>query len=155
MPAEAVSGVAYGLIVIGALLAAESGHHEGYADTLASALIAAALYWLAHAYASALGRRVQSRERLSASVLRHTLVHDLAIISGAAVPLLVLLIGWATGAHLEAAVSAAVWSAAASLVVLELTAGVGAHAQPTELLLDAMVGGAIGLGILALKALLH
>jgi hypothetical protein len=155
VPAEAVSGIAYGLIVIGALLAAESGHHEGYADTLASALIAGALYWLAHAYAGALGQRVQSHKRLSASALARALVGELAIVRGAALPLLVLLIGWAADAHLEAAVSAAVWSAAAGLVVLELAAGVGARARAAELVLDASVGAAMGLGILALKVLLY
>lgn len=155
MPAEAVSGIAYGLIVIGALLAAESGHHEGYADTLASALIAGALYWLAHAYAGALGQRVQSHERLSMSALARALVAELAIVRGAALPLLVLLIGWAADVHLEAAVSAAVWSAAAGLVVLELAAGVGARARPAELALDVTVGAAMGLGILALKVLLY
>ena len=47
-----------GVIVIGALLAAESGLHETYLDTFASGGIAAALYWLAHAYSDVLGRRL-------------------------------------------------------------------------------------------------
>ena len=51
-PADA-GGVVYGVIVIGALLAAESGSHDGYAGVLESGLVAACLYWVAHAYAKA------------------------------------------------------------------------------------------------------
>jgi hypothetical protein len=53
----------YGVIVTGALLAAESGRKETYAGTFASAVIAACLYWVAHAYATVLGRRRAPRSR--------------------------------------------------------------------------------------------
>ncbi|HYM66637.1 MAG TPA: hypothetical protein VEW68_05050, partial [Patescibacteria group bacterium] len=86
MPRENPSGVIYGMIVIGALLAAESGRHETYLDTVGSALIAAGLYWLAHAYASVLGRRLAAHERLTAGALRRALAHDWALIRGAAIP---------------------------------------------------------------------
>jgi hypothetical protein len=66
---ENPGGVIYGVIVIGALLAAESGRHEGYADTLGSALLATGLYWLAHAYAALVGGRVTAGARLSATEL--------------------------------------------------------------------------------------
>ena len=56
-PVENPAGVIYGVLAIGALLAAESGRHESYADTLGSVLIALCLYWLAHAYADVLGHR--------------------------------------------------------------------------------------------------
>src|SRR6202043_2267687 len=69
MPSENPSGLVYGVIVIGALLAAESGRHESYLDTVASAVIAATLYWLAHAYATVLGRRLSSQEQLTARAL--------------------------------------------------------------------------------------
>jgi len=83
-------GVVYGILAIGALLAAESGEHESYLDTLASAAIAAALYWVAHAYAELLGQRLAERERLCASALARALAHDWAIMRGAALPLLAI-----------------------------------------------------------------
>jgi hypothetical protein len=43
---ENPAGVVYGVIAIGALMAAESGRHETYPDTVGSAIIAACLYWL-------------------------------------------------------------------------------------------------------------
>ena len=96
MPERNPAGVIYGVIVIGALLAAESGRHETYLETVASAAIAAALYWLAHSYTTVLGRRLQAQERLTPAALGRALAHDWALIRGAAIPLLVLLIAWAT-----------------------------------------------------------
>jgi hypothetical protein len=143
------------VIVIGALLAGESGRHENYPDTLASAIVAALLYWLAHAYAGVLGRRLSTGERLSTGALLRALGHDWAVIRGAAIPLLALALAAVAGAGQQTAVTAALWSAAASLVGLELIAGVRSKASPGELALDLAVGVTMGLGILALKVLLH
>ena len=55
VPAENPGGAVFGLIAIGALMAAESGLHETYLDTVLSAVIAAGVYWLFHAYTTLLG----------------------------------------------------------------------------------------------------
>lgn len=145
----------YGIIVIGALLAAESGRHETYLDTIASTLLAAALYWVAHAYASLLGRRLEHQERLSAGTLMRALAHDWAIMRGAALPLLALVLAWLAGAALATAVTAALWSAVASLIAFELFAGIRSRATPRELVLEVGVGTAMGVAILVLKIILH
>jgi hypothetical protein len=155
VPEESTSGVVYGIIVVAALLAAESGRHESYLDTIASAAIAAALYWLAHAYAELLGHRLEQHERLTASALARALAHDRAMIRGAALPLAVLAVCWAAGAAQQTAVTAALWTTIASLVAFELLAGVRARASPRELALEAGVGAAMGVAILALKIVLH
>lgn len=155
MPTENPSGVVYGVILIGALLAAESGRHESYLDTLGSAALAAALYWLAHAYAGVLGRRLSHGERLSAGALGRALAHDWSLIRGAAIPLVALVAAWAVGAQQEAAVTAALWSAIASLLMFELIAGLRSRATAAELALEVGVGLAMGLAILALKIILH
>lgn len=152
---ENPAGVVYGIIVIGALLAAESGRYESYLDTVASTVIAAALYWLAHAYASVLGRRLAQQERLTAAALMRALGHDWAIVRGAALPLLALVIAWATGAAQQTAVTAALWTVIASLIAFELIAGIRSQAAPGELALDVSVGAAMGLAILVLKIVLH
>ena len=59
------AGVVYGMITVGALMAAESGRHESYVDAIGSAVFATLLYWLAHAYADLLGRRLDTGERLT------------------------------------------------------------------------------------------
>jgi hypothetical protein len=145
----------YGIIVIGALLAAESARHETYLDTIASTLIAAALYWFAHSYASVLGARLERHERLSTGTLVRELAHNWAIMRGAALPLLALTLAWTAGAALGTAVTAALWSAIASLVAFELFAGIRSHASSSELMLDVSVGAAMGVAILILKIILH
>jgi hypothetical protein len=153
IPAENPSGVVYGVMVIGALLAAESGRHETYLDTIGSAVLAAGVYWLAHAYARVLGRRLAEAERLTLSALLQALGHDWALIRGAAIPLPVLLIAWISGASQQLALSAGVWSAVVSLIVFELVAGIRSQATPRELVIEVGVGMTMGIAILALKSL--
>jgi hypothetical protein len=153
--AENPAGVAYGVIAIGALLAAESGQHESYPDTVGSAIIAAALYWLAHAYATLIGRRLATHEGLTARTLSRALAHDWAIIRGAAIPLLALMLAWAAGAALETAITAALWSAVGSVIAFELAAGIRTRATRGELAIELAVGMAMGSAIIALKIVLH
>ena len=102
VPPENPAGAVYGVIVIGALLAAESGLHESYLDTLASAAITTCMYWLAHSYSDALGERLRTRERLTARVLLQALGHEWALIRGASIPMLALVLAALTGASQEA-----------------------------------------------------
>jgi hypothetical protein len=155
VPEQNPSGTVYGVILIGALLAAEEGLHESYLDMVTSALIATAVYWLAHAYATGLGRRLALHEQLTPRVLWRALAHDWALVRGASIPLLVLLFAWASGSAQSTAVSVAVWTAVASIVAFELIAGLRSRATPAELALEVGVGALIGLGILALKIVLH
>ena len=154
-PAGNPARVVYGLVVAGALLAAESGLQESHLDTVASVVIAVAVYWLAHAYAAVLGRRLSAHERPTPTALMRALGEESAILRGATLPLLVLVLAWAAGATQQTAVTAALWSTAASLVALELIAGVRSRATPGELALDVCVGTAMGLAIIALKIVLH
>jgi CHASE2 domain-containing sensor protein len=145
--------VVYGVILIGALLAAESGLHDGYPATVASAAIGLGVFWLAHAYSALLGRRLSERERLNVRALGQALVREWAIVRGASIPLVALLVCWASGASQATGVAVAVWSAVSVLIALELLAGVAARAGTGELLLEGSVGAVMGLAILALKAL--
>ena len=153
--AEDAGGVVYGVIVIGALLAAESGSHDGYAGTLESALIATCVYWAAHAYSNLTGRRLALGERLTARGLVRELGHDIAIVRGAAIPVLAVLVSWAAGAGPETAVTIALWCAVASIAGFELAAGIRSGASRGELALQLAAGIAMGMAIIALKVLLH
>jgi len=148
------AGAIYGLIIVAALLAAEDGQHDSFLDTFLSAVIAAALYWLAHAYSGLLGARLSTGERLSPAALGRALRHDLPIMRGAALPLAALAIAWAAGASQHTGVTAALWSAIASLAGFELMAGVLARASARELALDAAVGATLGIAVLAMKIVL-
>jgi hypothetical protein len=152
---ENSASVIYGVIVIGALLAAESGRHESYPDTLGAVVIALCLYWLAHAYADVLGHRLQTHDRLTAKALWQALLDESAILTGAALPLLALLLAYALGASRASGIEAGLWSAVASLIGFELLAGIRAQGTPSELALDAGAGITMGLAIIALKIVLH
>jgi hypothetical protein len=155
LPDENPTGAVYGVILIGALLAAESGRHETYVDTIASAALAACLYWVAHSYASVLGGRLAGEETLTIAALTRALAHDWALVRGALVPLIALAISWAAGAAQESAVTVALWSAIVSLIAFELLAGLRSHSSARELTIEVGVGVAMGLAILALKIVLH
>jgi hypothetical protein len=149
------AGVVYGVLTMGALLAAESARRETYWQTVGSALIALVLYWFAHTYAGLLGNRLMGQRRLSLHALTQAFMHDWAIVRGACVPLVGLLVCWALGAALTTAVSVAIWSCVACLIALEALAGVRAKAKPAEVMLEAGVGATMGLAILALRLVLH
>jgi hypothetical protein len=155
VPTENPARVIYGIIAIAALLAAESGLHETYLDTIASAAIAAALFWFAHAYAELLARRLELEEHLSVGAIWRALAHESAIVRGAMVPLAVLVVGWIVGAQQQTAVTAALWTAVASLILFELVAGLRVRASARELVLEGCAGAAMGVAIIALKIVLH
>jgi hypothetical protein len=155
LPEDNPAGVVYGLIMIGAVLAAESGLHDSYLETVGSTALTVAVYWLAHAYADLLGRRLTAHEHLTVQTLLYALAHDWAIVRGAALPLLALLVAWATGASQATAVLAAVWTCAGSLVIFELLAGIRAKSTPAELALEGCMGTIMGMSILVLRAILH
>jgi hypothetical protein len=141
--------------MMGTLLAAESGRKETYVETFASALIAAGLYWLAHAYATVLGRRVTTREPLTLRALTLGLLHDWALVRGAAIPLLALVVAWATGSSQQTAVDVALYTVVASLIGFEVIAGLLTRATRGELVVEVAVGVMMGLGVLALQVVLH
>ena len=155
VPAGNAAEVVYGVITIGALMAAESGRHESYVDLISSAAIATLLYWLARAYSDLLGRRLASGDRLTAGGLSRALADDWAIVRGAALPLSALVICWLAGASRETGVTAALYTAIATVIVFEVVAGMRAKSTFGELLLKAAVGVTMGLAILAMKSILH
>lgn len=154
VPETNPAGAVYGLITIGALLAAESGLHDTYSETIGSAAIAVVLYWFAHSYADVLGLRL-SREGFSRGELWRTFTQDWTIVKGASVPLLTLILAWATGVDQASGITAAVWAAVASLIAFELAAGIRSQAKPVELVVEVCVGAGMGLIILTLRAILH
>ena len=155
VPERNPAGAVYGLIMLGALLAAESGLRDTYPETIGSAVLAVVLYWFAHSYSDVLGLRLDEHESFSWAELWRTFSHDWAIAKGASVPLLVLLAAWAMGASQVTGLTAAVWSIVASLIAFELAAGIRSKARPLELGLEVLVGASMGIGILVLRAVLH
>ncbi len=145
----------YGVITAGSLLSAE---RSGQETTLASAeavVVILCLYLLAHAYSSALGERIQQGRTISAVRLFHHLGHSVAILRGALVPLVVLLLAWAAGGNNEANVLAARISAAVTIVLLEIVAARRARLRGIDVLTQLFVSLLLGLGVLIVRFILH
>lgn len=155
VPPENPGGVVYGTVIIAAVLAVESGRHETYPETVLATLLAATPYWLAHAYATALGRRLSARERLTVRSLLRALGYDWAIVRGAVLPLLALSACFLAGASVQDALTIALWSAIAGLIAFELIAGLRSRATGPELVLEVGVGVVMAIAILALKIVTH
>lgn len=155
LPVRNPANAVYGTVTAGALLAAEGGLRETYLETVGSLTLAIVLYWFAHSYADVLGLRLSKRGALTWGELWHTFVQDWAIVRGAAAPVLAVVVAWAAGAQQTVAVTAGVWAAVASLIAFELAAGLRSKAKAPEMALQVTAGATLGIGILALRALLH
>jgi hypothetical protein len=142
------------MIAVAAMLAAESARRETYVKTLVAVAITLLLYWLARAYSEFTGDRLGSGEPFSFAGLARAARHETPILIGAAAPVLVLLIWWIAGAGLGSAVVAAVWAAAAMIVLIEIVLGVRSHLSGRELAVQTGFGVLLGLLVVALRVLL-
>jgi len=148
-------GAVYGAIMIGVLFAAEDSSGVGYPATVAAATTVVALYWLTNLYAHSLGSRLESRERLHPRLLWRSCVHELPTVEGALLPIAVLLVTWAAGISITGGVTAALASAVAMIVVLEVAAGWRSRQRARDLLLHIAASGSIGVLLVGLKLTLH
>ncbi|HEY1516432.1 MAG TPA: hypothetical protein VGF91_08440 [Solirubrobacteraceae bacterium] len=145
----------YGLMTVGALLAAESANNESYAETIGAVAITMLVYWLAHSYAEFASDRLTEPQPLRFALLARIMRHQVPILVGAAIPLLALLIDWVVGASLSTAVTTALYTSAGMVVLIEVVAGVRAKQTGRELLFQTLFGALLGLLIIALRLILH
>jgi hypothetical protein len=145
----------YGTITVGALLAAESAKRETYAETVGAVGIALLVYWLAHAFSELTGHQLEHKQPLTPDGVTRTLARGLTIIVGAAIPLVALLICWVAGVSLATAVTAALWTSAAMVVIVQFVAGVRAELATRALMAQTALGGLFGLLVIGLKLVLH
>lgn len=141
----------YGVITVSLLLAAERLKRETYAETVAALGLAMLINWLAHSYAEYASRRLEEGSHLTPMGLARSMLHELPILGGAALPLLAVLLSWAAHGDLNTAIDAALWTTVATIIGIELVAGVQAKLGARELLLQVLVGTALGLLVLAVK----
>lgn len=150
-----LSGAIYGTITVGTLLAAESAQRETYIETIGAVALALVLYSVAHAYASSAAKRLEDGQHITVKGLAGALAEEVAILAGAAVPLVTLVAFGVAGAQLSTAVTAAIWTAAAVIAGIEVTAAVSAGAKGRELAARATIGIGLGLLVIAISAVLH
>ena len=130
-PEENPSGLVYGTVAVGAVLAAESTRRDTFPDTIGATVLILCLYWMAHTYAAVTGDRLKSRESLSAPGLWRSFLHEATIVKGAALPIAVL------------------------LVLIESVAAFRSHLSRTETAVQVFMGSLLGAGVLLVRVLLH
>jgi len=145
----------YGLLLVGAILAAEGGRHETYEMTLTATIVAALLAWLAHAYSTLFGRRVEESEHMTFSALLQAMRRDSVLLRGGGVPVVALLVCWGLGVHQETGVTIAVSAVIAAIILLEVIAGLLAQLHWREFVVEVGVGAVYGISIFLLKLLAH
>lgn len=154
-PSANPSAVVYGAVTMAAVLAAESGSGDTYLDIFGSALIVLWLYWVAHAYATVVGRHLSTDEPFTPRTFFAAFAHDLGLLRGGAIPLAALAVAWATGASRQTAIDVALYTVVASLVAFELVHGIVWRQTPGVLAQNVGIGVVLGLSVLALHLLLH
>ena len=77
------------------------------------------------------------------------------VLLGGVVPLLTLAICWLAGVDLGPALDISVWTAAGSLVVVELVAGLHRISRARSLVQDGVLSLALGASVVFLRVLLH
>ena len=148
-------GIAYGTITVGGVLASESAIRETYASTLGGAGVALVLYWLAHSYAEFTRQRARSDEPLTPGGLAAIVAGEVSVLVGALVPVAVLAVCGLFGVSLADGDTAATWTAAGMVVVIEFGLGVREHLSGRELAFQSGLGLVLGLLVIGLRALLH
>jgi hypothetical protein len=154
MPANP-GGLVYGTILIATLLAAEPPRGETYARTVGAVVVAMIVYWLAVSYATFTGERVRDEEGFTVANFARAALHELSVVCGAVGPLLAVLVCWAVGAALPTAITAAVWTAVAIIIAIEVGIGIRAELTGKQLVVQTGMGVLLGLLVVALRVLLH
>lgn len=154
-PEDNPQGLVYGTLAVSAVLAAESTRRETFADTVGATALVLTLYWLAHAYANVVGRRLERQEGMSLGGLWQALRHEGAIVKGAAIPIAVVVALWGARVTLATAVNAALWTSAVVLATFEIMATVRSRVTGVQMAVQGTVGLALGAGVLAVRLILH
>jgi len=152
---ENPGALVYGTILVAALMSAETAKADTYVETVAAVLVVLVVYWLALAYADFTGERVKHAEHFHFADFARQAVRQLPVLYGAIVPLVAILICWLAGATVTTAIDIAIWAAAAMVVAIEVVIGIQSDLRGADLVRQTTVGVILGLGITALRVLLH
>jgi hypothetical protein len=152
---ENPGSLVYGTILVAALLATESATRENYLDTTLAVCAALVAYWLTIIYADLAGERLQHGEPISLRLIGKLAGHELPLLLGAGIQLLILLGFWAAGSSLETAVTVDTWCAAGLIVTTEIVIAVRADLRGRELVGQTTLGVVLGLLVIAIRLLLH
>ena len=149
--ATAASGTIYGTIITTAtMIAAAEGSHDER-EIAATVLVTLIVYWIAHAYAVALGSAHGATPFWA--VAGHQLATESPMVLACILPLAALLLASALGASFNLSTTIAVWFGVALLFFWGVQASRRLQLTLVPRLVSAAVFGLLGLGIIVLRVL--
>ena len=150
---ERLAAAVYGTIVVAGVLAATEYEDEPEAvQTGVYAFATVVVFWLAHAWAQTLGRRVVGIAPWGRS-LRHSLVRDWPLVESAIAPLAAMAVALLFGASDETAIDIGFWICVASLGAWGAIVAHREQASRARTAMTALGCAALGLLLVALKEL--
>src|SRR5262245_52152760 len=144
----------YGTIVATAVTAASSSHDEAAGHVAAAVAITLVVFWIAHVYSAVLEARYAG-EVLSGAVVRDAAVEEFTMVEAGLVSIVILLLGASGLIAEDFAVSLALASGVAQLVIWGMVTARRAGWSWLAAAVASAVDGMLGLIIIALKSLLH
>jgi hypothetical protein len=153
--AEEVAGIVYGAIAVGAAIAVAAGYQNSAWLILLTVIATAIIYWLVHVYCDVLGRRAYERTRRPRADTISAAFAEAPILEGSLPPVVVLLVAAVLGASGSNAAFWGMLAVIATLVVWPLVFVGRRGGSVREAMLEGLVGGVIGVGLLLLKFALH
>jgi hypothetical protein len=149
--AERLAGAIYGTIVVAGVLAA-SGYDDvpDALETGAYALATVVVFWLAHAWAQMMGRRIVGVGP-SGRALRHSLARDWPLVQSALPPLAAMALSKLFGASDATAINIAFWVCVASLGVWGAVVARREGASSAGTVMSTAGCALLGLTLVALK----
>jgi hypothetical protein len=150
---EGTAAGIYGVIVCSAVMA--SSHANGTAVVAWSVVITLAVYWAAERYARLVAARIHDGRRPTWREVRRQLTHGWEFLTASFLPLVAMIVVRLLGAGVSGSVLAGLVCSSVLLCIAGWE--IGRHGQLSlgERLVYATVAGLFGVGMIAMKALLH
>lgn len=148
----------YGTILVSGLIAVSSAHGETSAVVLITVGVTVLVFWAAHVYAGAVARMGDDTAPEQAGVrsaIRHSLRHSFGMLTSAAIPALILLLGTTHVIPDDAANDVALWSGTVILAFLGYVAFLRRGSNPAIRIVGALVTASFGIVFIVLKAFVH
>jgi hypothetical protein len=150
---ERMAGAIYGTILVAGVLAASSDAGADVADTAVYVFTTVLVFWLAHAWADSLARRVTATRR-GLKGFRITLANQWPLVQSALPPIVVMFVAQALGADDEGAIAWAAWSCVVLLAGWGVVVARREHESAGRIVITSVACAALGLLMIGLKALL-
>lgn len=151
---ERLSGAIYGTIIVAGILAATSTDDEpSLADTAIYVFSTVVVFWLAHAWADSLARRVVATRR-GLRGFRITLANQWPLVQSALPPIAVMLVASAFGADAVLALDIAAWSCVAFLAGWGVVVARRENESPLGIVGTSAACAGLGLLMIGLKVAL-